>query len=177
MKLSWKISDPNTHVGLSSPLVFGCPQDIYEAWKAGENWRWLQPETVAVPGTKFRELTADWWGIVNGSLLCIRKGYRFNGASIPRIFWVVVGHPFDPRHEVAALIHDILYGTGMLPRGQADWVLREVIEKTKGKMQHIHAGVFWSCVRGLGWAYGFGKSRKDMKHIEVWCPYGTVLEA
>lgn len=38
----------------------------------------------------------------------IPKGYCYDGASIPRAFWRVVGSPMDNRFLIAALIHDVL---------------------------------------------------------------------
>ena len=38
----------------------------------------------------------------------IPKGYCFDGASIPRIFWRVVGSNTDNKFLIAALIHDVL---------------------------------------------------------------------
>lgn len=38
----------------------------------------------------------------------IPKGYCFDGASVPKIFWRVIGSNTDNRFLVAALIHDVL---------------------------------------------------------------------
>ena len=38
----------------------------------------------------------------------IPKGYCYDGASIPRFFWRVIGSNYDNRYLVAALIHDVL---------------------------------------------------------------------
>lgn len=38
----------------------------------------------------------------------IPKCYCYDGASIPRAFWRVVGSPTDNRFLIAALIHDVL---------------------------------------------------------------------
>ncbi|MCM1003592.1 MAG: DUF1353 domain-containing protein [Candidatus Gastranaerophilales bacterium] len=38
----------------------------------------------------------------------IPKGYCYDGASIPRLFWRVVGSPTDNKFLIAALIHDVL---------------------------------------------------------------------
>lgn len=35
------------------------------------------------------------------------KGYVTDGASIPRIFWSLVGGPFDEQYREVALIHDV----------------------------------------------------------------------
>lgn len=38
----------------------------------------------------------------------IPKGYCYDGASIPRFFWRVIGANTDNRFLIAALIHDVL---------------------------------------------------------------------
>lgn len=42
--------------------------------------------------------------------ILIPRGFIFDGASIPRFFWRIVGHPFHPKRLIAALIHDALFG-------------------------------------------------------------------
>lgn len=36
----------------------------------------------------------------------IPPGYRFDGASIPRLLWSLIGSPFDPDLMTAACVHD-----------------------------------------------------------------------
>lgn len=38
----------------------------------------------------------------------IPKDYCFDGASIPRMFWRIVGAPTDNKFLIAALVHDVL---------------------------------------------------------------------
>lgn len=38
----------------------------------------------------------------------IPKGYCYDGASIPRIFWRIIGAPTDNHFLIAALVHDVL---------------------------------------------------------------------
>ena len=43
----------------------------------------------------------------------IPEGFRFDGASIPRICWTILGlHPWHDRVRRAALLHDYLYRKG-----------------------------------------------------------------
>lgn len=39
----------------------------------------------------------------------VRKGFRHDGASVPRWFWSLTGLTRDGMHRAAALIHDYLY--------------------------------------------------------------------
>ena len=38
----------------------------------------------------------------------IPSGYRYDGASIPRLFWRLIGSKEDVRFQIPALIHDVL---------------------------------------------------------------------
>ncbi len=55
---------------------------------------------------------ADLWvkitykGIV--SYFFIPKGYRWNGANIPRGCWYLIGNPDDPKFRLASMLHDWL---------------------------------------------------------------------
>lgn len=48
---------------------------------------------------------------INDALVCggitVPVGYVSDGASIPRLFWRAVGHPFSPLFVRPALVHDI----------------------------------------------------------------------
>ena len=36
----------------------------------------------------------------------IHAGYKFDGASIPRFAWSIIGAPFEPDYCLAACVHD-----------------------------------------------------------------------
>lgn len=38
----------------------------------------------------------------------IDEGYKWDGASIPRVFWRLIGAKTDPRFLIPSLIHDVL---------------------------------------------------------------------
>lgn len=38
----------------------------------------------------------------------IKKDYKWDGASIPRLFWRLIGPKTDPRFLIPSLIHDVL---------------------------------------------------------------------
>ena len=38
----------------------------------------------------------------------IPKGYRWNGANIPALVWLIIGNPDDPKFRLASMIHDWL---------------------------------------------------------------------
>ena len=45
----------------------------------------------------------------NGRAVVIRRGFHTDGASIPRLAWRVIGHPFAKDILPHALAHDALY--------------------------------------------------------------------
>jgi len=61
--------------------------------------------------TRFNEVTEDLLiraEICHGAVVevSIPAGYRWNGASIPRPLWCIIGRPKDPRFALASLVHD-----------------------------------------------------------------------
>ena len=50
----------------------------------------------------------------------VMPGFRTDGASIPRLLWRVLGHPFEADTIGAAVRHDYAYQTGRVPRKDAD---------------------------------------------------------
>lgn len=79
----------------------------------------------------------------------IARGYCSDGASIPRLLWRIVGHPWQGRSEPAAWCHDILYQTRAVPRHVADVAFRRLL-----RANGIGAIKAWAMYRGVrlgGW--------------------------
>jgi hypothetical protein len=56
-----------------------------------------------------RELLADFSFVrTTGETITAPKGFRYDGASIPRLFWRIIGSPFTGDYRRAAVIHDWL---------------------------------------------------------------------
>lgn len=174
--MNWDKSSPNTHICLTPAL--GCPEAIKTAYVKRDKFLMPLPVSKGVKCKQERELVEDYWCVTDRSLALIRKGFRYS-ASIPRIFWPITGHPFDPAYEAQTLVHDALCQSVLCPRSYADYCLREGMEYKTGKFGHIKAGTFWFSVR-LGGMVGIGKPSKAttknaLKYVEVWAPYGERL--
>lgn len=76
-------------------------------------------------------LTADFHFWVDHKHYVIRKGFVWDGASIPKLVRWKYGTPFDPVHLVGGLVHDAIYanevwcvghymGRAMFTRFEAD---------------------------------------------------------
>lgn len=62
-------------------------------------------------GPQFMRVTSPIWEDVTNlpgvhHAVEIPVGYRFDGASIPRLAWSIIGAPFDPLYCLAACVHD-----------------------------------------------------------------------
>lgn len=69
-------------------------------------------ELKSIPGHHRMRVISDfvWKGTRK---VTVPKGYVFDGASIPRVFWRVIGGPWGPYRDAAA-VHDYLYSHGHL---------------------------------------------------------------
>lgn len=62
--------------------------------------------------------------LVNGRALLLRRGLVTDGASIPRLAWRVIGHPFSKDLLPHALGHDGAYAAELMTRTECDdWFL------------------------------------------------------
>ena len=52
-------------------------------------------------------------------------GFSSDGASIPRLLWWLIGHPFLHSYLLAAVLHDALYRSELFSRCLADRMLRK----------------------------------------------------
>ncbi len=60
--------------------------------------------------------------------ITVKKGFIFDGASVPRFFWRVVGHPFSYALIRAALVHDVMYASEYFKREVADELFSEMLD-------------------------------------------------
>ena len=91
------------------------------------------PITQAIPGTDTRQLIIEWFSyfMIGTKHIKVRipSNFIFDGASIPRVFWSVVGSPFEDNHELAGLVHDWLYHKHICTRKEADHVFLYILKQ------------------------------------------------
>lgn len=91
-----------------------------------------------------------------------------DGASIPRLLWPIVGHPFDPVRMAPALAHDALYAAELMPRAGADEEFFELLLKNDDTTPD--AAVCWAGVRAGGWwSWVFQHSKKSVEQARQFC--------
>ena len=64
----------------------------------------------------------------DGELFTICRRARINGASVPRLLWPLLGHPWSPPYGRATALHDDLYRWGGTTRKRADALFLEAME-------------------------------------------------
>jgi len=74
------------------------------------------------------ELLTDFYYENNEVKVIVKAGFIFDGASIPRFFWRIIGHPFSYKLVRAAVIHDVLYATEYFNRWFADNLFAEMLD-------------------------------------------------
>ncbi len=67
-----------------------------------------------------RVLLEDVVVTVDNHIITAITGFNFDGASIPKPFWSIIGSPYTGKYQVAALIHDLLYATEYFDRKTCD---------------------------------------------------------
>ena len=113
------------------------------------------PESPALTpvADKTDEWTVDchWMShCVNGRAVIIRRGFHTDGASIPRLAWRVIGHPFSKDILPHALAHDALYASEAMTRRECDdWFAESM--RISG-VSAIKRRAIWSAVRLFGWS-------------------------
>lgn len=73
------------------------------------------PKTIPVPGlvkNKLLEPISVEWLDTKGvkKQFTIQSGKHSDGASIPKLFWTIIGDPFNPKFARAAWFHDYMAG-------------------------------------------------------------------
>lgn len=101
----------------------------------GKKWEVMQPFRYRV-GTKY-----------SLEIITVPVGYITDFASIPKVFWLIVGHPAG-KHGKAAVIHDCLYSTQIYSRKRSDEIFREAMKVSK--VSRWKRAVIYRSVRMFG---------------------------
>jgi hypothetical protein len=104
-----------------------------------------EPIVEDIAGTDQVRLMADYeLALPTLDKRCIiSQGFVYDGASIPRFAWPLVGHPLEYDNLPAATAHDALYDTQLVSREDADNVLYERLRA---------AGKTWLAAQTMYWA-------------------------
>ena len=91
----------------------------------------LPPLNAIPPNYKLFEVPVDFEYHVGAEdsddVIKIPKGFICDGASIPKIFWGIIGSPMG-RYAPAAIIHDFLYRNQPRSRKESDEIFYEAMQ-------------------------------------------------
>ena len=65
-----------------------------------------------------------------GYSVTVKKGFDFDGASIPKWLWSIYGSPLNGNYVVASLIHDGLYASQKVSKGTSDKIFLDVMKQS-----------------------------------------------
>lgn len=92
----------------------------------------------------------------------VPKGFITDGASIPKVCWTIIGHPFGQALE-AAVIHDYLYFRGLIPRKRCDKLFLKAMKELK--VFGLQRWTMYRAVRYFGWI-GWNNYRKKEEEVK-----------
>lgn len=99
--------------GFVRTTVAGCPS--------------IQPFKYEDGDTGYWNLT-DYGYVMEDGILTLKKGFDYDGASIPKLAWSIIGHPVEPDILPGALPHDGGYCTHVFPKARMDQLFLDVME-------------------------------------------------
>ena len=65
-----------------------------------------------------------------GYKITVKKGFDFDGASIPKWLWSIYGSPLNGNYVVASLIHDGLYASQKVSKGISDKIFLDIMKQS-----------------------------------------------
>lgn len=100
----------------------------------------------------------------------IKDGLLTDGASIPKIFWSIIGCPLNGKYVGSALIHDGLYGSHKLSKQMSDKLFLDM-------MKHNGVGKIRRTLMYLAVKFGGSSAYKDKtpEYIEETSKYVDVI--
>ena len=93
-----------------------------------------------------------------GYKITVKKGFDFDGASIPQSLWSVYGNPLSGKFRIAALVHDALYASAELPREVADAIFLDLMKQHE--VGYLKRQTMYYAVRSAG-LYAWRRNTKE----------------
>ena len=120
------------------------------------------------PASRLWTLRESFHARTTAGLVLVMAGFRFDGCSIPRLLWRVVGHPLQGDALPAGVIHDALYASKRVTRETADRVFHELLRRYG--VNPVKAGAMFGAVRVFGclpWMRRRGDACRDARRMVV----------
>jgi len=110
------------------------------------------------------EQLVDLFMILNGKRYTIKAGTKWE-ASIPKVFWWLIGKPTDQKFALASRIHDYLYHR-LHNRDEADAVFRLLLNWAG--VDDWKVAAMWSSVRVGGHMFYAASAKNNRLSTRMW---------
>lgn len=100
------------------------------------------------------------------------KGFDFDAASIPKIFWSIIGSPFTGNYTTPAAIHDGLYAGEILDRKVCDDIFLDLMKQYKVSYL-IRYAMYWAVRLGGGKVWK-EHSQEEVQEYKKYCEIMSV---
>ena len=122
--------------------------DGIETFRAGPGRFYGNVHLTPVEDRFWKTTTITIWEQDNGFYLEIPEGFVFDGASIPRQAWTLIGHPMTGKYIFPSLLHDYECYTQTSPSKEVHDRFYHALRSRKVNM--ITARLMWVAVRAFG---------------------------
>jgi len=124
------------------------------------------PPLQPLPGGKlWKVIEAFEYHVGNedsNEVIKVPEGFITDFASIPRIFWSIIGGPWG-KYGYAAIVHDKIYWSKECSRKRADFIFLDAM-KTLGVKRYRRNLMYWAVRIGARWVW---KRRVGGKGVRV----------
>ena len=132
-----------------------------------------EPIAFKIPYKSDRELYKPfiYYLVTINKWLIIKKGFRWDGFSIPFFAWSIVGGPFSQKSDIPGLVHDALYSAELFDRDTDDHIFSYEMKKKKFPIWKRY--IMWFMVSLFGW-YVWNKHKK--KTVDYYREYVQIMD-
>ena len=107
-----------------------------------------------------------------GYQIKLLKGFDFDAASIPKIFWSIIGSPFTGNYTTPAAIHDGLYAGEILNRKVCDDIFLDLMKQYK--VSYLRRYTMYWAVRLAGGKVWKEHSQEEVQEYKKYCEIMSV---
>ena len=107
-----------------------------------------------------------------GYQIKLLKGFDFDAASIPQIFWSIIGSPFTGNYTTPAAIHDGLYAGEILDRKVCDDIFLDLMKQYK--VSYLRRYTMYWAVRLAGGKVWKDHSQEEVQEYKKYCEIMSV---
>lgn len=154
----------------NNEMIVNNPSYENNKWRI-KNFRFSRPVDLKPMDVKYKRWKTEQdlcYYTKDENTVTVPKGFVTDGASIPQIFWSLIGSPFG-KYCNAAIVHDYLYFIVEGTRKRADYVFYEAM--TFLEVSFWRRKTMWLAVRlGAGWIWKARRKQKveiNNKEVEI----------